>query len=437
MPARRILPAFLLALLGTAGAIEAAPQSNASNASLAWLRGQIVPNRVMPMPHPALSGMILSYAPLDTAAGPGHRTSYVYDGALAAIALASTSDWDAAARILSALARVQREDGTFWFSYAIGAARPEAGHATGIVRSGANAWVGQALTFYLERRPAGDARVEEERALLLGAARKVADALLEWRIDGPSASRGLVQGGRASVRLTTGPRTAGVREVHENRPVEWVSTEHNVVSWFFLTGLYGLTGERRYAAAANAIRDRLLDLLWQEDLGQFAQGITADGQVDRRQALDCASWGTLFLLAVGERDRAIRAAHAADSLYRSADRGIRGHRPYLDRPVYDDPAVQRRLLPAEPTARWETFPLVWSEGSLGVALALARVGQAGRARAIVDEVLKLRAKGGIRYASRELPYEFSRDPSVAGTAWHVIVEAALLEPAERAFWWRP
>jgi hypothetical protein len=433
---RLIALAVLAATLGVPSSGGAQPGGPAA-ASLGWLRLQIVPNDRVPAPDPQRRGLILSYAPAGTPPGPLHRKSFAYDAALAAIAFTSAGDWAAATRILQALARVQRDDGTFWFSYAVDVAWPaEADHEMGIVRAGASAWVGQAFAFYLERRPAGDARVQRERALLLAAARRLADGLLGLRVSDPSAARGLVRGGRALVRLEVEPGGIGVREVYDDRPVQWISTEHNLTTWFFLTALHGLTGEPRYAAAAREIREGLLDRLWQEDLGQFAQGVLEDGRLDRQRALDCASWGALFLLAAGERDRAARAAHTADRGYQSADGGVAGHRPYLDRPVYDDPEVQRRLLPEAPAARWEGVPFVWTEGSLGVALALARLGETGRARAIVTEVLKLRAGGGIRLASRAMPYEFAADPSVAGTAWHVIVEEALRAPAAPGLWRR-
>ena len=433
---RCFLSAVCVTLLGHASTGAAQPVDPAA-ASLAWLRAQIVPNATVPLPDPMRRGLILSYAPAGRPPGPIHRKSFAYDAALAAIAFTTTGELATAARILHALVRAQRDDGSLWYSYAVDVAWPTEGdHQMGLVRSGANAWVGQALTFYLELRPAGSARVERERAHFLAAARRIADALLGLRVRAPSAARGLVRGGRAFVRLEADPGSSGVREVYDDRPVEWISTEHNLITWFFLTSLHALTREPRYAAAARAIQERLVERVWQEDLGQFAQGLLEDGRLDRRLALDCASWGALFLLAVGERDRAARSAQTADRRYLNTDGAVTGHRPYSNQPVYEDPKVQRRLLPEAPMARWEVHPFVWSEGSLGAALAFARLGDAGRARAIVTQMLKLRADGGIRYASHSLPYEFAADPSVAGTAWHVIVEEALRVPTLPGLWSR-
>ncbi len=434
----RSIALVALALLGAATAASAQPAASEAERSLAWLRGQLVPNAVLAAPDPRRRNLILSYAPGAGRPGPLHRKSFVYDAGLAAIAFTASGDAAHAARVLGALARVQRPDGSFWFSYAVDTSWPdETDHDMAIVRAGATAWAGYAFTFYLEHRPPTDApRAQRERALFLATARRVVDFLLTLRIGDPPAARGLVRGGRALVRLVAGPDGRTVREVYQDGPVRWVSTEHNLSSYFLLTALARLTAEPRYADAAREIRERLLAGLWQEDLGQFAQGFLGDGRLDRTRALDGASWGGLFLSAAGEPEKAARAVRTADRLYRAVHDGVAGHRPYHDKPIYDEPGVQRVLLPDAPDARWQDLPVVWAEGGLGVALAWLRLGDVARAREIAAELLKLREGGGIRLASRDLPYELAGSPSVAATAWHVIVEESLRAPAAPGVWSR-
>ena len=72
---------------------------------------------------------------------------------------------------------------------------------------------------------------------------------------------------------------------------------------------------------------------------------------------------------------------------------------------------------------------------MGVALAHLRSGDAARAAKLTGEVAEMREGGGIRYGTREFPYEFSAFPSVAGTAWHVIVQEELRKQTKR-FWAR-
>jgi hypothetical protein len=427
--------ALVLALLAAPPAARAGTDAERS---LAWLRGQLVPNARVSTLDPHRRGLLLSYGPGAGRPGPLHRKSFVYDAGVSATAFALGGDPAAAARLLQALGRVQRPDGSFWFAYNADDGWPaEDDHDMAVVRAGATAWAGYGFVAYLEAH-AGDAspRARRERALLLATARRTGDFLLGLQVAEPGAGRGLLRGGRAHVALAPAPDGRSVSEVYEDRPIRWVSTEHNISSFFFLGGLARLTGEPRYAAAVAAIRDGLLGTLWQEDLGQFAQGVQEDGRLDRTLALDCASWGALFLLAAGEPARAARAVETAERVYRSADRGVGGHRPYHDKPVYAEPAVGRILLPEAPEARWRDLDVVWTEGSLGVALARLRLGDAARAREIVAAVLKLRDGDGIRLASREVPFEMAGLPSAAATAWHVLVELSLRTPAGPGLWSR-
>jgi hypothetical protein len=422
-----------------AAAAEPAPvqaDTSPDQVALAWLRSQIVPNDLVSTPDPRRRGLILSYAPGTKAPGPLHRKSAAYDGALAAIAFSLHDQWADAARVLNALTRVQRQGGSFWFSYNTHNSWPdELDHDMAILRAGAIGWVGYAFIYYLENKPpSGDARSARERRLFLASAKQAADYLLGLRVTDRPLARGLVRGGNGEVRLTVAKDSRGVVEVYQDRPIGWVSTEHNISAYFFLSGLARVSGDSHYQLAAQAIRDRLLSVLWQDDLGQFAQGINPDGTLDRMRALDCASWGALFLLSTGEKQKAKVALETADRLYRNTHGGIQGHRPYYDKAVYEDARVQRILLPDAPQARWKDLSFIWSEGSLGVALAQIRAGNKINGTKLAEEMLKLTEKGGIRYGSRELPFEFSSSPSVAGTAWYLIVRDAVNHPKGKGLW---
>jgi hypothetical protein len=405
--------------------------------SLEWLRSQVVPNHFITTPDPRRRGLILSYAPTLSRTGPIHRKAFIYDVALAAIAFSMAGDWTNASLVLNALVRVQRSDGSFWFSYNVENTWPEDGdHDMAVIRAGAMAWAGYALAFYLENRPStNEPRALRERALFLSAARAVTDFLLTLRVMDSSKAQGLLRGGRATVLLGMDPRGT-ITESYEDQPIRWISTEHNISSYFLLIAMSLLTDDPRYRDAAHAIQSTLLAELWQDDLGQFAQGMREDGAIDRTRALDCASWGALFLFAIGEKDKMAQAMSTVDRVYKSEHRGIRGYRPYSEAPVYDNPRIERALLPDAPDVQWQNLPFVWSEGTLGVALGQLRLGNVARARGLLIEMLKLREGGGLQYASRELPYEFVGYPSVGGTAWHIIVEETLRNPNAPKVWAR-
>ena len=406
------------------------------SASLNWLRSQIVPNRQVPTPHPQRRGLILSYAPGQGQKGPLYDKSFVYDAAAGAIALVVASDWGNAAKILDALVRVQREDGSFWFSYSSRNDWPnEIDHDMAVVRTGATSWAGYALCFYLQNRSeVANAITARQRQRYLVAARRAADFISRQRANEPPLARGLLKGGQGVVKVHRHTDKKKVVEIYQDRSVLWVSTEHNISSYFFLTALYQLTQEPRYGTRAAEVSDRLMAVLWQPDVGQFATGLKEDGTLNGDRALDCASWGALFLLARGEKEKAKIAIETADRVYANEDCGVRGHRPYHAEPIYEDPGVQQLLLPKRPEATWKDLPFVWSEGSLGVALAHLRLGNITRANEIVNEMEKLKEGDGIKYATRDLPYIFSAGASVAGTAWHVILKEAFTDPRAKGFW---
>ena len=107
------------------------------------------------------------------------------------------------------------------------------------------------------------------------------------------------------------------------------------------------------------------------------------GEADTVKSLDCASWGTLFLLAGGEREKARRTLEAIETYYPAQDGDALGYRPYFDLPIFKPSEVGEYFFPGNPRIEWRDFPLVWSEGTLGVALAHLRMGQIQRAGKVV------------------------------------------------------
>jgi len=215
-----------------------------------------------------------------------------------------------------------------------------------------------------------------------------------------------------------------------------VSTENNISAWFFLHQLADLTREARWVEAAERIRRGLLQSAWNDSLGQFNQGFAPLGDADPNKALDCAAWGALFLLAAGEPHKAEQALAAVDRYYASKHGDASGYRPYDEQAIYGDPEVGRFFFHESPRKQWRELPIVWSEGTLGVAFAYLRMGQSPRARQIVAGLAPLQAaNGGLRCASQELQYEMTQVPCVAASAWLVLVtEALAANPVAMQVW---
>ena len=392
----------------------------------AWQRGQITPNRMVQDPDPSRRGLLVSYDIPPQRFPRGFHRSATYDDAIAALSFLVRGDRDGAAFTLHALARQVRSNGSLWFGYNTANDWPgEADHEGAIVRAGAVGWAGYALTNYLAHPSlcVGNRGCERERAFFLETARRLANYLLSLQVNQQGDARdGLLRVGYGVIKLSYRQDTNQVIEQYLDEPALEISTENNISAWFFLRQLAKLTGENRWGQAADRIQRGLLRATWNSALGQFNGGFKVDGSADSTKALDCASWGALFLLAAQEPEKASEALRAIEGTYAARDGEARGYRPYSDFPIYKDPEVGRYYFPENPRKEWRDFPLVWSEGTLGVALAYLRMGQADRARRVIEGLRPLQVKNsGLRYASRDLPYHMRDAPSVAACAWLVLV----------------
>lgn len=426
---------------GRAVALPKGSLESWAGANRAWLQRQVTPNRAVTDPNPARRRLIVSYDISPEDSPYGFHRSATYDNALAALTFLIGGDADRAAFTLHALARLIRPNGSLWFSYNTRNSWPdESYHESAIVRAGAVAWVGYAFTFYLTHAPPcpdDDRGCGRERAFFLESAVRLAEYLLSLQVDDPSDSRfGLVRLGYGTIELDYRKESNEVIEVYLDEPALGVSTENNISAWFSLRQLGQLTGETRWIKAADRIRQSLLRATWNEETGQFNRGFHGRGEADTVRALDCASWGTLFLLAGGEREKARRTLEAIEAYYPAQDGDALGYSPYFDLPIFKTSEVGEYFFPGNPRIEWRGFPLVWSEGTLGVALAHLRMGQIQRARKIVERLRSLQVEGsGLRYASREVPHQMADVPSVAASAWLVLVAENMAgNNLAQAFW---
>lgn len=380
---------------------------------------------------PGYRGLVRSFAiPFDDpdfgyASPTGDRTGYrleqrswVYDDAVAVLALTADRDFAAAKSILSQLASLQEPDGSLRFSYDVF----RGSMFDSYVRSGALAWVGSAALAYEEA--SGDTSYR-------GFAERVAGKLLSLQVTTrngfPVTDRryGSVLGG--SGRYVAAPD--GSYEKYLDEAVPWASTEHNIDAYFFLRDLGYLTGTPAYASAAELVKTSLLTHHWNGAEGRFDQGID-----DPAEALDTGSWGGLFLLAVGERAKAqqlatwierfavtnatIEASSAMTSFNRTytTDVSFSGYKPYAA--GYSEPPS-----------------VVWAEGTWGAILFKLRLGLDVTPDLRSMQAMQAADPGGgfvqVSRGSKALPYEFHVWPAVGGTGW------AALVASDPGLLWRP
>jgi len=359
--ARTILVLTLLAV-GLSASAYAVPDGE--NADVQWILAQQVPNSLVPSPHAGRSGLMVSYLiPSDDPDYPDlFSRSWIYDDAVAAVALTVEGEYTATQTILTALAGLVDTEGKIGFSY-----NTHNAWFHDYYRSGAIAWVGYAMAFY--QLETGDAQYQ-------GTAESIGDYLLT--LQDPTC--GSIRGGP---------------------DVAWYSTEHNVDAYFFLKALGHVSGNTTYTNAAQQVRECLLSEHWNQAEGRFDQG-----RDDPTDALDVNTLGALFLISIGRYDQAQGVLEYIEATFpitiTRADTGqvVQGYKPYTD------------------------METLWTEGGLQLAMAYDHLGDLTARDAIITETEKMRGpEGGIMYASPQVA-DFPDWQGVAPTGWMALVRSA-------------
>lgn len=400
-----------------AGARPLAPAPLPAGDPMAYLRGSLAP-----YPNAGAHGRL-------AVTDPARGRVAAYDSALVVLVMIRRGAREEAARIIEGLLALQAADGSLPFSFVL----PKPDEPVPYVRSGAVAWVGYAAAEYLDADRAGPARAEA-----IALARGAATYLLGRQITKAGDPRdGLVRGGAGVFRYELDAK-GEIRERLEAEDIAWTSVEHNIDTFFFLRALARVTGEASYAEAAARIA-RALARAWNGTRGQLARGVGSAG-TEEVPTLDCAAWGSVFLGASGDRDRADTSASVADASFATRDprSGARGHRAQRSGPLIEAALLQRVLGPKLPARDWSELEAVWPEGSAGVALAAWRAGRVDRARGILDALEPLRAAdGSLPSSTVDVPFLFDTKPSIAGTAWVELVRFELGRPVGQPSFWAP
>jgi hypothetical protein len=208
-------------------------------------------------------------------------------------------------------------------------------------------------------------------------------------------------------------------------PLTFASTEHNIDAYFFFRDLAYLTGNDQRREVAHLIKRSLLSHHWDAADQRFLQGIALDGP-DSGRALDLSSWGGLFLLAVGEIDKA-QAVAGTLSDFRVSGLGVALSSDLNSfNQTYSSPGPFDGYKPYVPSPGYDTPPeLMWTEGSWGALLLRLRLGDdVSSDLASMRRLQAMDPRRGFVQATagrRGPPYEFHVWPAVAGTAWAAIV----------------
>ena len=406
-----------------------------------WLKSQIVPNDIVPKPAQDRRHLVVSYRVPKAAEAYRYVFSKasLYDNALAVISLSMVEEFSAAERIIDGASRVLSPDGDLWFMYNTHDSWPNVhDHHGAIVRSGASAWLGYAITYYLTTRlvHAPDLFDRDGQAVeYLGIARSIADRILSRQVTDRSDPRhGFITGGEGRYEYRRNGESQAIEEVFLPGTIQWASVEHNIDIYFFLRDLARLTRAKKYESAARLVRQAILNKAWNAKIGQLNRGQRLAG-ADPAKALDCASWGAMFLEAIDEKRKA-KIALEQVSRYFVRSGNAEGFKPYVDLLLYEEREINALFFPDDPDKNWNDLPMIWPEGTLGVAMAYLKLGQVERAKRVISGIVGLQDQaGGFPYATENMRFQFSRNPSVAGTAWLIMAVSALEDETVRGLFW--
>jgi len=346
------------------------------------------------------SGLMRSYIVPPQAAGQNTTsvyydgfmdTCFLYDQAVALIALLALDEQEAAAKLVETLLLVQNEDGSFPFANNQFALDRNAG----FIRNGAIAWVCYALLL---------ADQEEYRDWFATRTTAAAKASLAF-IMGYTNALGTVNGGK-------GQYVDGVLD--PGHVIPWWSVEHNVDTWWCLDladRLYG-SSDVDYRAAAAAMETALLTdgMGWDGTHGIFWQGGTVVAGVntpDGMHALDTHTWGGALL---HKWDLSLEAqtslARAYEHYYLTdAPTGLSGFTTFVPEDGYPP----------------ETVKAVWYEGGFGAVAAMRTIDPL-RAQGLAQILVKgQRPDGSYLYALQEdTVNDIHAWPCLIASAWNIV-----------------
>ncbi|MBI3018730.1 MAG: EpsI family protein, partial [Deltaproteobacteria bacterium] len=359
----------------------------AKEKAMRWILNQRVPNPVVPFPQMDRRYLLLSYelnpknpqTQNDKSYPYIYSRSSIYDDALGLIALTMSGYHAEAEGIIEAFERIIMDNGELWFSYNTHNEWPSSwDHSEATIRNGASSWIGYAIAFYVQKRLFENPSLKNSPNIKrwVALSQKIADRLLQDQILNSQDSRfGFMTGGKGRHDLVWDKTQGKVVEKFKEDKIEWASIEHNLDLYFLLKVLAELTQDQKYEKAKTVLGEVLLKKAWSEKMGQFYRGMRLNGP-DEAQALDCASWGLLFLKSIGEHSKAQKILKAMenyfifDSLHQ-----VEGYRPYYKGYVFDEFSINKLFYPHYPQKSWSDIQMVWSEGSLGVAMAYLKMGQ--------------------------------------------------------------
>lgn len=319
-----------------------------------------------------------------------HTQSYIYDQALAIIAFTKHGDLQRAKKLLTAMASLQRSDGSLYFSYYLDGNSPYP--TEGDKRyAGAIAWVALAASHYQSKFKTNEFVSFNTRIL----------NYLESQMHSIKVKDVKTRAVRFSpVDIPTTPW-------NEN---EVAALEHNLDAYVAFMHFASLN-QNQWKQEAQDLKKFILTM-WDNSRHHFWSGANfKDGAINKSEFyLDNQSWSLLAL--DHETLRQLRPEKALEENCHSLLVKHGGIEGFMD---------------SKPVRRPASSQFVWSEGTLGQVIAMSRISklskktivcESNNAAYYLQNVFKMKKEdGGIAYSTPTSNPDFTTASSVAGTAW--------------------
>jgi len=406
--------------------------------ALRWLESQMVPNQIVKKKQVKRDGLILSYDHPKSVKGYKYiySRSNLYDNALAVIVFTMENRQDLAKKIILALEK-SSPDGKLFFNYNTHNLWPNINDSQGALqRVGANAWLGYAIAFYISSLKRKNQAPSNE---VLNFLQRITKVHLQYlykrskkRIGVTDSRDNLFLGGENSYELILSE--GKVVEEFKKEKIKWASIEHNIDSYFYLKEANNHLKDGRIIPILKQLKQVLIEKAWNPKLQQFNQGIRANGP-DTSEALDMASWGSLFLTSIDEKEKAKAALKKTFAYSTQTPKGFLGHKPYINSYIFKEEKIAKNLIGVH--HKWKNFDFIWFEGTFGVIMAKLKLGENEEVKKqlILSTSFQNSKTGAFPYATKEIPLSFSTSPSVASTAWFILCVSALQSKENLDLFW--
>lgn len=352
--------------------------AQASEKLLAYLRGNIISL-------PSHGSLIQSFSQ--------RKQSYIYDQALAIIAFTHSGEKTNAHSLLKGLEKLQLADGSLYFSYNLDGSSPYPQEGDRRY-AGAIAWVALAAASFQQKF---------QSTAFLNFNRKLLSYLSQEMIS-------LSHEGKKLRALRFNPSDLSHTQWNES---EVAALEHNLDALAAFS-LFSRLNQDEFKNHNEGLENFVM-AMWDSNRGHFWSGMNLKSRRINKEELylDNQSWSLLAL--------------SSEALKVIGPEAVRFNcEKFLVKEENQMGFIDRR-----PANRRSAHKFIWSEGSAGQILAMKRTQKITEQNikcedtnltTLEKDLMSLKnADGGIAYATSGVDPDFTKDSSVAGTAWAYFV----------------